>query len=91
MSEAFLCRYALDAFYAFTEDELIHPGAFVLLHSGSGISRWAKTKEGGLVYVCYIGSRLPVWNGAPGALHILNTQHSYEERQVPLESLAKVS
>lgn len=89
MSEAYLCRYALDSFYAFTEDELIHPGAFVLLHSGTGISRWAKTKEGALVYLCFIGSQMPVWNSAQGAIHILNTQHSYEERQAPLELLAR--
>ena len=88
MAEAYLSHYALDAIYAFTDIELIHPGAFVILHSGSGINRWAKTKQGSMVYMCYIGAREPVWS-APGAIHILCTQHSYEERTSAIEELVR--
>ena len=89
MSEAYLSHYALDAIYAFTDEELIHPGAFVIIHSGSGINRWAKTKQGTLVYMCYIGLRDSIWVKAPGQMHILCTQHSYEERSCPIEELVR--
>lgn len=91
MSEAYLSHYALDAIYAFTDEELIHPGAFALLYTGTGINRWARTKEGSLVYICYIGARQSIWNQAPGPLHILGTQHTYEERQSPIEEMVSVS
>ncbi len=89
MSEAYLSHYALDAIYAFTDEEYIHPGAFVLLYSGTGINRWAKTKEGALVYMCYIGFREAVWSRAPGPMHILGTKHTYEERLAPMEELVR--
>jgi hypothetical protein len=89
MSEAYLSHYALDAIYAFTDEECIHPGAFVILHSGTGINRWAKTKQGSMVYMCYIGAREPIWSTAPGPMHILCTQHTYEERTSPIEELVR--
>ncbi len=89
MSEAYLTHYSLEAIYAFTDEESIHPGAFVILHSGSGINRWAKTKQGSMVYMCYVGSREPIWVNAPGAMHILCTQHTYEERTAPIEELVR--
>jgi hypothetical protein len=89
MSESYLTHYALDSIYAFTDEELIHPGAFVLLYSGSGINRWAKTKQGSMVYMCYIGSRESRWNVGPGPMHILCTQHTYEERTAPMEELVR--
>ncbi len=89
MSEAYLSHYALDAVYAFTDEELIHSGAFVLLHTGTGINRWAKTREGALVYMCFVGFREPIWSRAPGPIHILSTHHTYEERTSPIEELVK--
>lgn len=89
MSEAYLSHYALNGILAFTDEELIHPGAFVLVHTGTGINRWAKTKQGALVYVCFAGSHQPLWNNAPGPIHILCTQHSYEERMAPIEELVR--
>jgi hypothetical protein len=89
MSEAYLSHYSLDSIYAFTDEEQIHAGAFVILHSGSGINRWAKTKQGSMVYMCYIGAREPVWGPAPGPMHILCTQHTYEERTSPIEELVR--
>ena len=88
MSEAYLSHYALDSIYAFTDEEMIHPGAFVILHSGSGINRWAKTKQGSMVYMCYVGSRAPLWCAA-GRLQILSTQHTYEELTTPIEELVR--
>lgn len=88
MSESYLTHYALDSIYAFTDEEYIHPGAFVILHSGTGINRWAKTKQGSMVYMCYIGARESIWTTSPSPIHILCTQHTYEERTSPMEELS---
>jgi hypothetical protein len=66
--------------HAFSDDELIPPGMFVLVFTGSGTPRWTKTKENQLVYYTYMNRRGPVWENAPGSVHILTTQHSYVER-----------
>jgi hypothetical protein len=66
--------------YAFNDDELIPPGMFVLLFSGSGTPRWAKTKENQLVYYTYMERGGPVWENIPGSIHILATQHTYCEK-----------
>ncbi len=89
MSEAYLSHYSLDSIYAFTDEEQIHPGAFVIVHSGFGINRWARTKQGSMVYMCYIGARESLWSVAPGPMHILSTQHTYEERTSPIEELVR--
>ncbi len=89
MSDAYLNHYALNGLCVFTDEELIHPGAFVLVYSGTGINRWGKTKQGALVYICFAGSHQPIWQSAPGPIHILSTQHTYEERTSPIEELVR--
>lgn len=66
--------------HAFSDEELIPAGMFVLLFSGCGTPKWAKTKENQLVYYAYMNKRGPVWENAPGAVHILSTHHTYTER-----------
>jgi hypothetical protein len=66
--------------HAFSDEELIPPGMFVLLFSGSGTPKWSKTKENQLVYYAYMNRRAPVWENVPGAVHILSTHHTYTER-----------
>jgi hypothetical protein len=66
--------------HAFADEELIPPGMFVLLFTGSGTPKWAKTKENQLVYYAYMNKRNAVWEGVPGAVHILSTHHTYTER-----------
>jgi hypothetical protein len=66
--------------HAFVDEEQIPPGMFVLLFTGTGTPRWAKTKENQLVYYTYMHRRSPVWENVPGAVHILSTHHTYCER-----------
>ena len=66
--------------HIFDQHELIHSGAFVLLRSGYGDSRWGRTKEGSLVYTVFLGKREFHWEKTNEKLHIANVQHTYEER-----------
>lgn len=61
---------------------------YVILFSGSGTPRWAKTKDGTMVYYSYMGREDSVWNRTSGPLHILNRVHSYtsERREALLVS-----
>ncbi len=66
--------------HAFAEEALVPPGMFVLLHTGTGTPRWAKTKEGAMVYYTYMNRAHSVWENTPGPIHVLHTQHTYAER-----------
>lgn len=70
--------------HAFTDEAYITPGMYVILFSGSGAPKWAKTKEGQPVYYAYMNRDRSVWNRAEGSLHILAKQHSYQEKAVRL-------
>lgn len=74
--------------HVFDNDASIPGGMYVLLTSGIGESRWAKTKDGAMVYYAFMNRERPVWSDTTGALHILSIQHSYVER--PVESLLKI-
>ncbi len=67
--------------HIFCEDALIPAGMYVLLITGVGESRWTKTKDGALVYYCFMNRRASVWNDSTVPLHLLSTQHSYTERR----------
>ena len=82
MSDSFLNEENPDAMFAFADEELIHSGAFVLLRTGSGIPRWVQTKDGSAVYYCYMGRTEPMWSRTTGPIHVLNIQHSFEERLI---------
>ncbi len=67
--------------HVFSEDVAVPPGAFVLLQTGEGESRWAKTKDGAMVYYSYMGRREIVWSRMCGPIHVLAAQHTYTERK----------
>lgn len=68
------------AAHVFADDALIPAGMYVLLATGSGEPRWAKTKDGALIYYAFMNRGGPVWDRAAGPVHILNLQHTYTER-----------
>ena len=70
--------------HAFKDDVNVLPGMYVILFSGSGTSRWAKTKDGAMVYYSYMGKDASVWNRSAGPLHVLNRVHTYAERREAL-------
>jgi hypothetical protein len=69
-----------DSAHAFNDEVLIPPGMYVLLYSGTGTPRWAKTKDGAMVYYTYMNRNEAVWEVAPGSLHVLNTHHTYADK-----------
>jgi hypothetical protein len=66
--------------HLFADEEWIGPGAYVLLFTGTGISRWSRTKDGAPVYVAYMAGRHPAW-AASSMIHVLHISHSYVERK----------
>jgi len=68
------------AAHAFADDVLIPPGMYVLLSSGAGNCRWARTRDGALVYYAFMNRDAPVWERTYGPIHILSTQHTFTER-----------
>jgi hypothetical protein len=51
-----------------------------VLYSGYGEPRWVRTKDGTVVYHCYMRREYSVWEQALLPLHLLHIQHSYSER-----------
>lgn len=74
----------LELSHVFRDEEQIPSGMYVILYTGHGKPRWARTKENALVYFAYMGRDRSVWNNCPGPLHLLVKQHSYVHRQVGL-------
>lgn len=70
--------------YAFPDDIYIAPGLYVVLTSGAGVPRWAKTKDGTQVFHAYMFKDEPVWSRVELPLHAMGTQHVYAERSEPL-------
>lgn len=66
--------------HVFADDALIPAGMYVLLSTGFGESRWARTKDGQMIYYAYMGRSGPVWDECPGAIHLLAPQHTFVER-----------
>ncbi len=73
-----------DTAHAFKDEVHIPPGMYVILFSGPGNPRWAKTKDGAMVYYTYMGKEAGVWNRNAGPLHVLNKVHTYTERREAL-------
>jgi hypothetical protein len=71
------------ASHAFSDEIQVPAGQYVILFSGTGISRWARTKDGHMIYHVYIGRKSPVWSTATLPIHLLTPQHSYTERPEP--------
>ena len=67
--------------HAFKDEVNVPPGMYVILFTGLGQSRWAKTKDGAMVYHAYMGRDADVWNKTSGPIHVLNRVHTYNERR----------
>jgi hypothetical protein len=87
MAESFIDSDFSRALHAFAEDELIHPGAYVLLKTCAGTPRWARTKEGCLVFYCFMNRSHSTWTESHGSMTVLSPQHCYEERPAPFAEL----
>jgi hypothetical protein len=70
--------------HAFKDEVNVPPGMYVILFSGFGIPRWAKTKDGAMVYYSYMSREASVWNRSAGPLHVLNKVHTYQQRREAL-------
>lgn len=68
------------AAHAFADEILIPPGMYVLLSTGSGESRWTKTKDGTMIYYTYMHRGSSVWERSTGAVHLLAMQHTHVDR-----------
>ncbi len=75
-----LTQYA----HLFRDDVLIAPGNFVILYSGIGEPRWAKTKDQQVVYYAYMSRNSSVWEHSTGPMHVLSPHHTYAERREAL-------
>lgn len=71
----------LELSHVFRDDEQVPSGMYVILYTGKGKPRWARTKENALVYFTYMGRDQSVWTRCQGPLHLLVKQHSYAARQ----------
>lgn len=70
--------------HAFADDVFVAPGFYVVLTTGPGIPRWARTKDGAHVYHAYMFADAPVWSRVELPLHTMGSQHVYAERTEPL-------
>jgi len=69
--------------HVFSDDALVPPGAFVLLHTGEGESRVTRCKDG-LIYRSYMNRSEVLWWTCLGPIHVLAPHHTYVERVQPL-------
>ena len=67
--------------HIFRDDMMVAPGNYVILFTGSGEARWAKTKDQQLIFYTYMGREEPVWENCSGPLHVLCPHHTYAERR----------
>lgn len=68
------------AAHAFGEDVYIPPGVYVALCTGVGRARWGRSRDGSTVYYAFMGRDEPIWSTCSRPLHVLGTQHTFEER-----------
>lgn len=68
----------------FVDDVIVPPGVYILLHTGRGVPRWARSRDGALMYVAYMDRDEVAWSEYHGPIHVLATQHTYTERKEAL-------
>ena len=66
--------------HVFSQDDLVPAGAFVMLASGHGSSKWGRTKDGQMVLSVFMNRERPVWSSREGPLSVLGVQHTYVPR-----------
>lgn len=74
--------------HVFRDEEQIPSGMYVILFTGRGEPRWARTKDNALVYFAYMQREQSVWSGCRGPLHLLVKQHTYSARQAQAQLMA---
>lgn len=70
--------------YAFSDDIPIAPGLYVVLSTGAGNPRWARTKDGTNLYHAYMFREEPLWSRIELPIYVMSAQHSYSERPEPI-------
>ena len=85
MSECAIATGDLRLAHVFTEDVLVPPGAFVLLHTGAGEHSATRCRDG-IIYRIFMNRNDRVWSLCPGAIHVLAPQHTFVERRQPLST-----
>ena len=84
----FLAQASSEGSFAFTDEEFVPAGHFVLLRSGTGEPRWGFSKDGSRVFFTFAAAPRPLWPESAGSLHVLHIQHTYVERKpspIPIE------
>lgn len=80
LSDAAIHAADVRGVHVFADDALIPPGMYVLLTSGHGTPRFAKTRDGALLYYAFMNRDHSIWENCPGPVHVLAKQHTYVER-----------
>jgi hypothetical protein len=68
-------------FHVFSDEALVPPGMYVMLCTGHGTPRWAKTKEGALIFYAFMNRDYTMWDNSEMPLHILSLQHTFVARK----------
>src|SRR5689334_17633013 len=58
--------------HLFRDDVMIPPGNFVIVYTGTGEPRWAKTKDQQLIYYTFMHRESSVWERCTGPMHLLS-------------------
>ncbi|RYG39184.1 hypothetical protein EON81_01630 [bacterium] len=83
MAESAIGNSACASLHSFADDAQIPAGAYVILRTGFGDPRWARTKDGALIYYAFAGREENLWTTS-GPVHILAPHHTYVERSPAL-------
>ena len=87
-SESAVTGKSLDrSIHAFTEEESIGPGLFVMLTTGAGEPHWGKTRDGAYVFHTFMNAERPFWIDCECPLHVMQAIHSFTERNNRTEFL----
>lgn len=85
MSDCAIETRDLGLAHVFSEDALIPPGAFILLHTGTGEHTATRCRDG-IIYRTFMNRDDRVWSLCPGSIHVLAPQHTFVERRQPLST-----
>lgn len=64
------------AMHLFDDDEELSTGAYVLLSTGHGRTRWGRTRDGQKVLHVYMNREACAWRES-GPISVLSVQHTY--------------
>jgi hypothetical protein len=60
----------------FSQDEVIPPGAYVMLVTGEGQDSWGRSGDGSPVYYAFWNRKYSAWDQETGPIHVLGVLHS---------------